>query len=235
MVENFKIAAKELKRQLKISVYLPKNYNLSDEYYPVIYILDGQYFFQSLDNDDKVFDISYYLDKYEKQCICVGIHSPKNNDWRISELSTFYKKDDSIIDPSLSKIFAQYLAVNLFDILKQRYRINNNVYLLGFKEGAIFNIYSIYKYGLYKGAGIFSPSLSKCENVLEYIDNNYIPNKSIYLYSGNDEENDSFYSLYTKLEKLNCERLLLNYEESEENSLESFEKHLLEFLDFMLL
>ena len=234
MVENFKITAHSLKRQLKISVYLPKNYNLNTFEYPVIYLLDGQIAFQSLDNDEKIFDISSYLDNCQ-ECICVGIHSPKNKDWRMSELNTFYKKDDTIVDPSLSPIFAEYIATTLHDIIKQRYRINDKVYLLGFNEGAQFNIYTLYKYDLFLGAGIFSPALKKCEGYLEYIDSSFKSNKSIYLYSGLDEENnDSFYNLYTKLEKLNCEKLLLNYEEKENNSFDSIQKYIIDFVKFIL-
>ncbi len=236
MVENFKITAKELKRQVKISIYLPKNYNNSEQFYPIIYALDGQMMFHSLDDENKTFDLPAILDEANKECICIGIHAPKLEEWRVSELCPYYIKDETQVDSSLSIVFAEYIVHTLHPILKQRYRMTEQAFLLGFSEGAIFNIYALCHYSLFRGAGIFSPNLGICENVLQDLDLSFDKNKQVYLYFGgkNTEDTDLFYNLYSKLEELECERLKLIYENDEENSVISWQKHLKDFLDFII-
>ena len=192
MVENFKLTAHELKRHLKISAYLPKSYHNTNNSYPIIYILDGQLFFPNVDNENLLFDNSKYASQSNKEFICIGIHSPKNPDWRLSELLPFYNGNNNIVDSSLAYNLSEYISTTLHEIIKQRYRINDNVYILGFNEGAVFSLYNIYKYPLYKGAGIFNPTLNICSNYIEYVDNNY-SNKYIYLYSGIDDNNNDYF------------------------------------------
>ncbi len=236
MVENFKLTAIELKRQLKISIYLPKNYNDTDTSYPLIYVLDGQMMFHSLDDINKTFDMPDILDSFQKECICIGIHSPKIEEWRVSELCPYYIPDESDVDPSLSINFANYIVNILHPILKQRYRINENVYLLGFQEGAIFNLYSIFHYDLFKGAGVFSPKLEICKNLLEDIKENYKAEKKVFLYEGGkkSENTDLFYNLYSLFEDFKCDSLKLIYENEEENNNEYWQKHIPDFLEFIL-
>lgn len=235
MVENIKITAKELKRQLKISIYLPKNYNNTETNYPLIYVLDGQMMFHSLNDENKTFDLPSILDNSTKECICIGLHAPKIEEWRISELCPYYKKDNTQIEPELSYIFADYIVNILHPILKQRYRINDNIYLLGFNEGAIFSLYSIYHYDIFKGAGVFSPKLEICENIINDIKINFNEYKKIYLYyAGNSDFTDLFYNLYTNLEELKCNHLKLIYEDAEENNSNYWQTHILDFLNFTL-
>ena len=236
MVENIKITARELKRQLKLSIYLPKNYNNNESYYPLIYALDGQIMFYSIDNNEQKIDLPSILDSSSKECICIGIHSPKIPEWRISELCPYYKRDDSQVDPDLAINLMEYIINILHPLLKQRYRINDNIYLLGFNEGAIFNLYATYHYDFFKGSGVFSPALEICENVLDDIKANYSPDKRIYLYQGGNNCNNTnlFYSLYTQLEDLKCDKLKLIYEEAEENNSSFWQTHILDFLNFIL-
>lgn len=236
MVENIKITARELKRILKLSIYLPKNYNNTNTSYPLIYVLDGQIMFYSIDNNQQQFDLPGILDVANKECICIGIHAPKIEEWRISELCPYYKKDESEVEPDLSINLMNYIINVLHPLFKERYRINDDVYLLGFKEGAIFSLYALYHYDFFKGAGIFSPKLDVCENVLDDIEINYSPNKKIYLYHGgsNATDTDLFYNLYTLLEDLKCDKLKLIYEDAEENNSSYWQTHILDFINFIL-
>ena len=236
MVENIKITARELKRLLKLSIYLPKHYNENNKDYPLIYVFDGQMMFHSLDDENKTFDLPEILDANESQCICIGLHSPKIEAWRLSELCPYYKKDESEVDPSYSYNLLNYIESILHPLLCQRYRISKDVYLLGFNEGAIISLYAIYHYDLFKGAGIFSPKLELCENVITDIENNFNSNRAIYLYHGDkgSKYTSLFYNLYTRLEGLYCEKLKLIYEENEENNYLSWQNHIADFLSFIL-
>lgn len=236
MVENIKITAREIKRILKLSIYLPKNYNENNKSYPLIYVFDGQMMFHSLDDENKTFDLPEILDSTSSECICIGLHSPKVDAWRLSELCPYYKKDESEVDPNYSYNYLYYIENILHPLLKQRYRINDNVYLLGFNEGAIASIYGSYHSDLFKGAGIFSPRLEICDGVIEDIEDCFNSSKAIYLYHGDHESKHTalFYNLYTRLEGLHCEKLKLIYEENEENNYISWQKHIADFLNFIL-
>lgn len=232
MVENIKIMAKELKRQLKISIYLPTNYNTTNQEYPLIYVLDGQLMFHSLDDENKAFDLPSILENSSQECICVGIHSPKNEEWRISELCPFYKKDESNVDPSLANVFADYIVNTLHPLLSQRYRFNTKISILGFKEGAILALYALNQYSLFSSAGVFSPQMHICNVFHEDLTN--ISNKKIYLYFGgrNEDHTNLFYNLFSYLEKNSIVKLI--YEESEENCYISWKEHILDFLNYSL-
>lgn len=234
MVENVKITATELKRYLKISIYLPKSYNLSNKEYPVIYVFDGQMMIHSLDDNDKSFDLPTILDSQDKECICMCLHSAKIEDWRKSELCPYYIKDNSQVDPDLSKIYLNYIVNTIHPTFKERYRFSNDVYLLGFKEGAILPIYALYHHDLFKGAGCFSPTLEICEGIYEDIKENININKKLYLYyGGNDDNMNLFYDLSTKIERELCD-LKISYQENMDNTFSSWEKYISEYINYIL-
>lgn len=236
MVENIKITAREIKRILKLSIYLPKNYNENNKSYPLIYVFDGQMMFHSLDDENKTFDLPDILDSSNTECICIGLHSPKVDAWRLSELCPYYRNDGSEVDPSYSFNYLKYIEDALHPLLKQRYRINDNVYLLGFNEGAIASLYGSYHHNLFKGSGIFSPKLEICDGVINDIEDNFNSSKALYLFHGDKGSNNTtlFYNLYTRLEGLHCEKLKLVYEENEENNHIYWQNHIKDFLSFIL-
>lgn len=236
MVENFKITAFELKRQLKISIYLPKNYNIEDKKYPVIYFLDAQVIFASVDDKDKEIDLPSILNDSGLECICVGIHSPKNEEWKISELVPYFKRNESKIDPSLSFIFINYLINNLHSLLGQRYRFNDDVFIFGFNEGAILALYSVGHYKFFKGGAVFSPRLDLCDGYLRDINDNFTQSSPIYLFFGgkNTENSNSFYNLFTALEERINDKVKLIYEENLENNLSSWKQYILDAIKYLL-
>lgn len=236
MVENIKITAREIKRTLKLSIYLPKHYNENNNSYPLVYAFDGQMMFHSLDDNDKTFDLPSILDDINAECICIGLHSPKIEAWRLSELCPYYNGNNNEVDTVYSTNYINYISKILHPLLKERYRINENVYLLGFNEGAFLSIYGAYHDRLFKGAGLFSPSLEMCKGMNEDINNNFDKTKAIYMYYGqkNTEYSELFYELYKFLEGLQCEKLKLSYEPEEENNYRSWQKFIADFFKFIL-
>ena len=187
MVENFKITAYPLKRKLNISVYLPNDYNDSERNYPIFYLFDGERFFHSLDNNRQEFDLPEIIDKEDLKIIIVGIHTPTILEWRTSELNPYYKLDSSKVDPSLGKIFSNYLANDLKDLLNQRYRISNeNSYIISFNDASCQAIYSIYHQNIFNGAALFSPDFNKTdyEPILDDIFHNMKIGKKFFIFNG---------------------------------------------------
>ena len=63
MVEGFKLTAKKLKRYLKISTHLPKDYYETNKEYPILLVFDGDLFFSFLTEDDKKINLAKKLEK----------------------------------------------------------------------------------------------------------------------------------------------------------------------------
>lgn len=239
MVESFKITANKLKRILKISIYLPKGYHSSDKEYPLLLAFDGQLLFNFLNEQTMEMDMTSILDSLNKEVICISLQAPKIEEWRISELNPYYNGNNNAVDTSLSEIFFEYVIYDLLPLLKQRYRINAQKYILGFGASAIAALYMVYKYPLFDGAGLFSPDLINCnENVFIDIENNFNPQKPIFLYHGSKDTDTKFdnlyYKLFTMFQKLECEDFKSAYESYLGNSSEAWNIHLADFIKFII-
>lgn len=239
MIENFKITAQKLKRILKISVNLPSDYNANDMSYPVVIAFDGQLLYNFINESTQEINMAKCLDSCKKDCICITLQSPKIPEWRISELNPYYNGSNTMVDTVLSYIYYDYIVNELIPLLKDRYRFTDDFYLLGFKEGAIAALYMTYRYNIFKGAGLFNPSLENCSiKITEDLQKNFKSDKKIYMYQGSidtdTKEDDRFYNLYTRLESLKCQMIKLDFDSNSDNSYASFEEHINSFLEFIL-
>lgn len=236
MVENFKITAFTLKRKLNISVYLPNDYNESERVYPTLYLLDGERFFHSLDNNRQEFDLPELIDKEDLKVIIVGIHTPTIPEWRTSEVNPYYKKDSSSVDPDLGKIFSNYLAKELKDVLNQRYRISDDfLYLIGFNDAANQAIYSLYHQSLFKGAALFSPDFTKTdyEPILEDIFHNMKIGKKFFVFNGGlNGKNHKVDRFIEKLNELKIDNKYIN--NNFESNIFNFQtKYIIEAIEYL--
>jgi len=236
MVEGFKLRALELKRNLKISIYLPNNYkeDLSISY-PLIITFNGEHLFKFIDSDKRKFDLNELFNESNSNYIVAGIHSPDRLDWLKSELNPYYKGNIETVDTSYSLNFSNYITNDLLPLLKLKYRINNTIYLMGFQDGAIAALNMTYMYDIYKGALIFNPNLNECNNNLyEDLLLRFQSKKRIYLYKGeiNSSKLDGelFYKLQTILERIGIEYFILDYDLNSDNSYDSYKDHLINAL-----
>ena len=110
MLESFKLKATELRRFLKIHIALPKDYHENDREYPLILALDGQYYYDFLGEETKVFDTPKTIQGLENKAIFVFVHSPSILAWRISELNPYYNGTLPDVDKVLSVIYFDYLV-----------------------------------------------------------------------------------------------------------------------------
>ena len=141
MLENFNITSLLLKRHVKISVYLPKNYNLNNDSYNSIFLLDGQnVFYDNYSDNGFSMKLATSLDEVNANVIVFAIHSPKNNDWRLSELIP-YKTSNDNMDINLAYKFVDFFEETLIPMLEYRYRLNQNRTIIGFKESSIAAAY----------------------------------------------------------------------------------------------
>ena len=233
MLDSFRIRAVTIKRNIKISAYLPKDYYKTDKKYPLLILFDGQYFFKFLDEDKRIIDFNSILESENRDFIVIAPHAPKEEmpDWRISELNPYYKGNIETVDSSLASNYAEYITNELVPMLKTKYRFSDEIYLLGYKDSAILSLYMLYAYSIYKGAMIFSPNLLECNHkVFEDIDQRFDTTKKIFIYQGGkdalDEEENLFYDLQSTISKGNAEYFILDYEQNLDNSAESMKSRL---------
>ena len=231
MPESFRLKALKLKRMLKINVVLPKKYDYNDHNYPLFIALDGQFLFDFMDEKTRKVNIEDEI--INENIIFVSLHSPNIEDWRISELNPYYNGNHNEVDKILAYIYADYIANDLIQFLKDKYRITDDIYLYSSDLSSILGIYMVYRYDIFKGLGLFLP---KIDNVDDKFKNDIIKNmnkdKKIYLYSGKSD-NEDYYKIYQLLEK-ETNNLMLDYIEDENDDYENIKNHIKTYFDFLL-
>lgn len=198
MLENFKMNVVSLKRTIRISIYLPEDYNHCNDRYDVLYMLDGQ---NAFIDSQATFKCSLKagdtLDLLEKQhyrnLIMVGIYSPSDHNQRISELCPFDISEEEIIyQPNMAALFADFIVHTLKPQIDAKYRTNEkkeSTYIYGSSAGAIMATYLAYEYSnVFSVAGIFSlPAFICFKEFMCFCRSKFDPNVSIYLYVGDLE------------------------------------------------
>lgn len=241
MVESFKITARELRRNLKIHVLMPDDYNQNEKRYPLIITFDGELFYNFIGEDFKVFHTEEITKDIKENAILIFLHSPSNKAWRMSELNPYYNGENKEVDTVLAFIFEEYITNTVLPLLKQRFRVlDNQIYLVGLNEGAICALNMVYKYKDYNGAALLNPTLSLCKDKInEDLKNNFTCKKSIYLYRGglntSAKEDDLFYHLCTRFDSLKTEILKYEFDEAGDNSYNDLGLHFSEGIKHILL
>jgi len=234
MVEGFKLTVQKLKRILKISVNLPAGYDKNTDSYPAVLAFDGQYLFDFLDEKTKQMDINKTASF--ARVVTIGIHSPKIEAWRMSELNPYYNGNDKNVETVLSIIYFEYIIHELLPFLKKKYRISDDIYVLGFNEGAIAATYMQYHYEQIKGMGLFNPPLDiVSQKFYEDIEDKFDETKKIYLYKGEkkDGEISDFYNFYIRLMAKHPQNIKLDFIEDSKNDMNGFENYLGSFYEFI--
>lgn len=172
MIESFKINCYQLNRAIRITISLPKDYNNTNRYYPVIYFLDGQNVFYDKDSLTGVsLDLPSVISKLETEDKCaiyVGIAAAMDESRREKE----YKED----------ILSNFIIEQIHPLLSTRYRMNNFIYSFGCSKAAKTAL-SLGFSKDFKGSIIISP--------VGYFQNFEFPSisKLIYLFAGKTELN----------------------------------------------
>ena len=235
MLENFNITSIVLKRHVKISVYLPKNYNSNDDKYNSLFLLDGQNVFYDNYADDGIsMKLSNLLDEKEINAIIFAIHSPKNPDWRLSEFIPYNTNNDKL-DNTLAYKFADYFEETLLPLLEYRYRLNDKRAIIGFKEGTISAAYISSYIDSFKYVGLFSPIINLCKEESLSLFSKIVNNKLIHLYYGGLDEiiSNNSYEIFKTLDLINNQNIRLDYESNESNSIDSWKNHIIDLYNLM--
>jgi predicted alpha/beta superfamily hydrolase len=150
MMDSFKVNLTPFNRERTISVYLPSNYNSSQQRYPVLYMHDGQYLFSDKDTKrGNSWKIDNFLEKSGYEVIVVGIecatgllrieeYGPWENDFireRIDGIKgTVGGQGESYVD---------YIVNELKPLIDEKYRtIKDDTAMAGSSMGGLITFFA---------------------------------------------------------------------------------------------
>ncbi|MCK5169428.1 MAG: alpha/beta hydrolase [Bacteroidales bacterium] len=202
VITNDSIYIKQLDRYRKIRVYLPPNYNNSNDNYPVLYMHDGQNLFDDSTSYVGEWGVDEILDSLYKTCnfelIVVGIDNGQQ--YRMTEYGPW--KNIRNGKPE-GKEYMEFIVKDLKPIIDNQYRTlsnRENTAIMGSSMGGLISHYAIFEYPeIFSKAGVFSPSFWYSKNVFSFTEEkNLKQNIKIYMLIGGKEGP----KLTLKMEKL---------------------------------
>ena len=234
MIEGFKLTAEKIKRVIKLAVHLPDDYYTNNKQYPLLLVFDGGLFFSFLNEDNKEIDLKSILDNLNKDMIVIGLFAPRINEWNISELNPYYSGTNDNVDISYSSIFFDYITNDFIPLLKQKYRFNDNISLMGIETGGAAVISMLSRYNIYKNGIILSLNMPFINDLI-IDDANKIKNKNIYNYNGEKDLDIESINRFLEIEKAlsNDNNLILDYEKDDDNSINSIVNNIIKGLEII--
>ncbi len=128
--ENKHIDSNILNQKREIQIFLPNNYEHSNEKYLTLYVLDGQTYFYYGVGFQQAFN---WRDK-APEFIVVGI---KSKDW--SERRIFFKSPKHEIE------FRKFIKQELFPYINKNYRVNDDKMIFGWEDAGDFVLNTLYE------------------------------------------------------------------------------------------
>lgn len=200
------IISEEVGDTFYIYIRVPKNYSLSNNTYPVLYLLDGDISFNMATSIIRYMQYGSYL----PDLIIVGIgYGTMMSD----EEKNFRERDYSIshIDQlpisGKGENFLKFIKNELIPFVEKEYRVNSDKTLSGFSLGGLFTIYTLLNEPeLFKSYIAGSPYLFKDINLLIKMQGiiNFQEKKKLFISLGEQETIEEYFSPVGKLmERLN--------------------------------
>ncbi len=219
MLEGFKINCFPLNRAIRVSIALPKDYNNTTRYYPIIYFLDGQNLYR---DEDSYRSVSLQMESTinqlssdGKEAIYVGIAAANDPARREQEYE--------------GSTLADFILSSIHPYLNSRYRINKFIYAFCTAK-ATYTALLLNKSDLFKGIIIFSPEIEQ-----EKIKQMSFPQDHLcYIYTGTKELNGICYhnALALKEQNVHAE---LHFDENDIHSEAAWKEQVIPALNYIVL
>ena len=176
-------------KSYQLNVSLPKSYsNLDTLHYPVLYVLDGKFSYQSFNSIREVLDLAREI----KDVIIVAIEGEGTTDadWFASRYTDFtpsslpqadiqwakmMKIPDGKLKSGGAELFLNTLQKDLMPFIEKNYKTTSNQGISGHSLGGLFVGYCLIKKpDLFKNYGINSPSFWWNNNEMVTIENTIV-------------------------------------------------------------
>ena len=137
-----------------IHVYLPVNYNESQEQYPVMYMFDGHnLFFDEDATYGKSWGLKDFLDNYDKKLIIVGIECNHEGHERLNEFSPYtYENSFFGFIEGKGQQLMDWVIQELKPMIDKKYRtypFRECNAVGGSSMGGLMALYTVIKYNQY--------------------------------------------------------------------------------------
>ncbi len=140
-IDSFTIVSKILNETCKVFIYLPENYTSSTEKYPIIYLLDGEYY------SSYTADVSSLLAQSQlaPNCIIIGITTNNRERDFSPALDEDSEQTQDLKFAGGADNFLSYLKMELIPTVDDKYRTLPYRVLIGHSTGGLLAYYSLYK------------------------------------------------------------------------------------------
>ena len=182
----------QLKRTRRVLIYLPEDYAVSKNRYPVLYMHDGQNVFDDATSFAGEWGVDEFLDSVKtKKCIVVAVDN--GGDKRMNEYSPYdftLNQKNPKEQEGEGQQYVNFLAKTLKPSIDKKYRTlkdRKNTFVAGSSMGGLISLFAVLKYPkVFGGAGVFSPSIWICKpQIIDLIKTTGNKVKSnIYFYCG---------------------------------------------------
>lgn len=179
-----------------LHIYLPDNYDQTEERYPVLYFLDGHnLFFDEDATYGKCWGLKTFLDNWSKDMIVVGIECGHGEGQRLSEYLPYPADEGSFCDgtPVLGDNTFRWIIEELKPIIDRDYRTYPNrecTAIAGSSMGGLMALYGgVHHNDCFSKAACISSSIGICMDPLRRdMEETYMdPDTRIYLSWGTKE------------------------------------------------
>lgn len=149
---TIRLYSKELETEKRVFVYVPKSYDTSDKFYPVLYMHDGQNLFDDkLAFQNRGWRLMDLFEEYADipEVIIVGIESDGRS--RTDELIPFpfqFPKNDRLFGGK-ANLYLDFIVQTVKPLIDQRYRTfknRKNTAIMGSSFGGVNSFYAALKY-----------------------------------------------------------------------------------------
>jgi predicted alpha/beta superfamily hydrolase len=144
--------SEQLKKHKRVYVYLPENYDVSEDFYPVLYMHDGQNLFDDQTAHHKrswrILDELEQHEEWKNKLIIVGIESDQE---RTDELIpyTFQFSDDDKTYGGKADLYLDFITMTVKPLIDKRFRTfknRNNTAIMGSSFGGVNSFYAALQY-----------------------------------------------------------------------------------------
>lgn len=173
VLENFIMP--ELNRTRAIRIYLPRNYKMSQQAYPVWYMHDGQDLFDEATSEGRLGPVEWGIDETLERLgdhyIIVGIDHEYEKNRREREYAFFPTSQTPMAE---GKQYLSFIVHTLKPYIDANYRTRKDKESTGIAGGSLGGLISLYA-GLtypevFGKVGVFSPSLWQDQQLQAYMD-----------------------------------------------------------------
>lgn len=190
-IEKLTIEAPPLKTTKQIWVYLPSNYQNSENAYQVIYMHDAQNLFDRETSFAGEWKIDEILDSISDQkTIIVGIEH--GNEKRLDELTPFA---DEKYGGGKGDLYLDFIMNTLKPHIDKNYRTIStpeHTSIIGSSLGGLLSFYAVLKYPeVFGSAGIFSPSFWFTDDIYGFAKASEISKTQKFYFVIGTEESDT--------------------------------------------